>query len=525
MESATFLDADLMQMESMGIDESKIREQVRIFQKADSFIRLERPSTLMDGIQVIPESKWQEYIHLHQKAAEQGRFTKFVPASGAATRMFQSLIQIYHMPQYLEHDELHRRAEQGVSVASDFLKFLRHLGCFAFFDDLMDVLARNGLDLELLIRERRFRPLLEYLLMDSGLNYGSLPKALLKFHQYANGSRTSFEEHLVEAAGYLGNGDRVCHLHFTVSPEHEADFMKLFNRSRRCYEERFGVLYEVGFSFQKPSTNTIAVDMNNELFRDRRGQLVFRPAGHGALLENLNDLQGDLIYIKNIDNVVPDKLKGEGTKWKRILGGVLVEVQQRVHHLLRELSSEPSPNLIDEATQFARDRLAIQFPQPYRHWPDDRKAAYLRSRLNRPIRICGVVKNVGEPGGAPFWVRDKAGSLSLQIVEKAQVNLNDATQKNIWESSTHFNPVDLVCAVRDYEGKPFDLSRFVDRDAVFISKKSKDGRDLKALELPGLWNGSMSDWITVAVDVPRITFNPVKTVFDLLRPEHQSEPC
>ncbi len=512
-------------MESLGIDESVVEEQIRIFQRSDWFIRLEKPCGPDDGIRLVDDSRIDEYMSLHEEAAEQGRFSKFIPASGAATRMFQSLLQIYHMPQYLECGELRMRAEQGVSVAADFLRFLESMGCFAFFDDLIDALARNGFDLDVMVQEHCFMPILEYLLTDNGLGYASLPKALLKFHGYTCGGRTAFEEHLVESVEYITNGDRLCRIHFTVSPEHEARFMKTLKKARNCYEERFGVNYEIGFSFQNPSTNTIAVDMGNRPFRDRRGQLVFRPAGHGALLENLNGLKGDIVYIKNIDNVVPDIFQEEECRWKKILGGMLVQIQGEVHRLLRALCSEPSSTQVDEAARFAREELAMLFPDEFGNWSFDRKAAYLKKRLNRPIRVCGVVKNVGEPGGAPFWVRGSEGTLSLQIVEKAQVDMNDDGQKQMWESSTHFNPVDIVCGVRDFEGRPFDLARFVDADAVFISKKSKDGKELKALELPGLWNGSMSDWITVAVDVPRETFNPVKTVFDLLDPAHQVEPC
>ncbi len=525
METTGFLDADRIQMESLGIDESTIEKQIRIFQKADWFMCLKKPCVPHDGIRFVDDSRIREYMGLHKEAAGKGRFSKFIPASGAATRMFQSLLQIYHMPQYLEYHELRMRAEQGISVAADFLRFLENMGCFAFFEDLMDVLARDGFDIDVLVQEHHFLPILEYLLTDNGLGYASLPKALLKFHGYARGARTAFEEHLVESTEYLTNGDRSCHLHFTVSPEHRASFMKTLNQARSCYEERFGVSYEIGFSFQKSSTNTVAVDLSNRLFRDRRGQLVFRPAGHGALLENLNDLQGDLIYIKNIDNVVPDIFREEGSRWKKILGGMLVELQEGVHHLLRALYSEPSPALIHDAGRFAREELSMQFPGEFEGWDLDRKEAYIKGCLNRPIRVCGMVENVDEPGGAPFWVSDKTGALSLQIIEKAQVDMGDGNQKSIWESSTHFNPVDIVCGVRDFEGKPFDLNRFVDPEAVFISKKSKDGKELKALELPGLWNGSMSHWITVAVDVPRETFNPVKTVFDLLDPAHQVEPC
>ena len=286
------------------------------------------------------------------------------------------------------------------------------------------------------------------------------------------------------------------------------------------YPKRYGNCFDVTFSFQKPSTNTIAADINNLPFRDADGRLHFRPGGHGALLDNLNDLQGDLIYIKNVDNICRDHLKDTGVFWKRVLGGYLVEVQRRVHSHIKSLLAGSTLSL--RATEeFLRNTLMIELPAGYAYWNLEKKRIHLFSRLNRPIRVCGVVPNEGEPGGAPFWVRDRSGGLSAQIVERAQVDFDSPEQRDIWRSSTHFNPVDLVCAVRDYRGQPFDLRRYADPEAVFLTRKSRDGRELKALELPGLWNGSMADWTSIMVEVPSATFNPVKTVFDLLRPEHQ----
>jgi len=289
------------------------------------------------------------------------------------------------------------------------------------------------------------------------------------------------------------------------------------------YEKRHGVSYEVSFSHQHPSTNTIAVDLRDRPFRDRFGRLVFRPGGHGALLENVSDLQGDLVYIKNVDNVIQERFKDTIGFWKRVLGGCLVAIEGEVHEHLRRLKAGVSATEVKAAEAFAEEKLLVRFPKSYAASSLEDRHAYLEKKLDRPIRVCGVVQNVGEPGGAPFWVEDRSGELSLQIVEIAQVDSNSLEQQEIWSSSTHFNPVDLVCSVRNYEGKSFDLKRYVDHDAVFISKKSMEGRTLKALELPGLWNGAMAGWLTVVVEVPRITFNPVKTVFDLLNPEHQPE--
>jgi len=394
---------------------------------------------------------------------------------------------------------------------------------FPFSEDLECCLRKDGLSLGRIMNEGRFHLLLDYLLTGRGLNYGCLPKGLIKFHRYAGERRTAFEEHLVESIHYARNGSAVCNLHFTVPPEFDRQFRAHLEELRPRHSERYGVEYVVGFSHQSKSTDTIAVDMENRPFRDLQGRLHFRPGGHGALLENLNALKGDLIFIKNIDNVAPDRLKGETAVWKKVLAGYLVELQETAHHFLRRLKTDPSDHLLRDAETFARDRLFIEIPADFAHWPHDRKLLFLHNKLNRPMRVCGVVPNEGEPGGAPFWVRDRSGALSLQIVEKAQVDMASAEQKSIWSSSSHFNPVDLVCGMRDCEGKPFDLRRHVDPTAVFISKKSKDGRELKALELPGLWNGAMSDWITVFIEVPRVTFSPVKTVYDLLRPEHLAD--
>ncbi|MHC1727611.1 MAG: DUF4301 family protein [Syntrophobacteraceae bacterium] len=514
--------ADRKQMESLGIPESRVLSQIEIFRKSSYYVHLSRPCSLGEGVQKIPSFEAEKYLQLHHRASNTGRFQKFIPASGAATRMFQSLLQIYYLPQYLDPDELYRKAEQGVAIACDFLRFLDSLSKFAFFDDLEKVIAEDGWSLDDLICSVNYRAILDYLLTDQGLNYGALPKALLKFHRYQSECLTAFEEHLIDGACYLRNKTGQCNIHFTVSPDHEEGFKSLLDRVRTRYEERFSTRFNIRFSFQELSTKTIAVTMDNMPFREKSGRLHFRPGGHGALLGNLSKLCGDLVYIKNIDNVIPAHLKDKVLLWKRILGGYLVEVQELVHGTIRELMSNPSEERISDATKFARERLLLHLPESFESLPTDQKCATLLSKLNRPIRVCGVVPNSGEPGGAPFVVESKDGIFSLQIVEKAQVDFESAEQTGIWNSSTHFNPVDIVCALRDFEGKPFILKDHVDDDAVFISKKSKDGQDIKALELPGLWNGSMANWITVFIEAPTITFNPVKTLFDLLRPEHQS---
>ena len=521
MKRFLFTDSDRRQMDALGIPEARVREQVEIFSRTSCGVRLKRPCRIGDGVQRIPADEKEHYVRLHKAAAREARFSKFVPASGAASRMFQSLLQIFHLPHFLDRGELHRRAGQGVALACYFLRFLEDLHKFAFFEDLEGVLRKDGHWFGGLVEDGQFYVLLEYLLTSRGLNYGFLPKALLKFHRYEGERRTAFEEQLVESIDYLCDDKGFLRVHFTVPPEREERFAELLSDVCATYEGRYGVRFSVSFSYQKSSTDTIAVDLDNFPFRERLGALHFRPGGHGALLENLNDLSGDFVYIKNIDNVVQDRFKAEVAVWKQVLGGCLAATQEKVHGTLQMIEERPSVGLTEEAASFAREKLLIHFPPAFDSWSVERKRQYVFDKLNRPIRVCGVVQNSGEPGGAPFWVEDEDGDLSLQIVEQAQVNLNDPDQKAIWMSSTHFNPVDLVCAVKDYRGKPFDLREYVDRNAVLISKKNREGREIKALELPGLWNGSMADWITVFVEVPLITFNPVKTVFDLLRPEHQ----
>ena len=438
--------------------------------------------------------------------------------------MFQSLLQIYYMPHYLDYDELHRRADQGVAVASDFLRFLEEVDRFPFREDLETAMAANGLDLETALEQHTYHIILDYLLTERGIGCGMLPKGLMKFHRYKTECRSAFEEHLIEGARYLSSEDGICRIHFTVAPEFASLFESLLEQVRERYENRCRTRYDITFSFQKPSTNTIAVDLNDKPFRDKHGKLHFRPGGHGALLENLNELGGDLVFIKNVDNIVPDRLKDAVTRWKCILGGCLVEAESTIHGILRDLKSgDTSSDRLDTAVSYARKNLHVAFPPDFASRPYEARRSFLFEKLNHPIRVCGVVPNAGEPGGAPFWVEAPDGTLSIQIVEKAQISFDDPAQRTAWKASTHFNPVDIVCSLRDFEGKPFDLKRYVDETAVFISKKSKDGRELKALELPGLWNGSMARWITLIVEVPRYTFNPVKTIFDLLRPEHQPE--
>lgn len=522
MEELGLREADRQQLRRLGIAIDQVRRQIAHFVKPCAYMRLNRPCSLEDGIVLTRHREREKYLQLHARAAAAGRFCKFVPASGAATRMFQVLHQVFDSSGDSLED-IRQTAASGDATAEAFLRLLTAIRSLPFYTDLKEVMARDGLSPETVLEQGGVNLLLQYLLTERGLNYASLPKGLLKFHCYPNGCRTSFEEHLCEAAHDLCAPGGTCRVHFTISPEYEQKFNQLVQEVRPRYEKQFGVHYEIEFSFQSPSTDTLAVDADNQPFRDPQGDLLFRPGGHGALLPNLSELQADLVFIKNIDNVAPDHRKEPVLYWHKILGGYLVHLQQEVHHWLRVLRAPVPEEQLKEVEEFCRGRLFITLPDTYPSWPVRDKQAFLSSKLRRPLRVCGMVPNTGEPGGGPFWVEGPDGTLSLQIVEKAQVDFSDPGQEAIWQAATHFNPVNLVCAMRDEEGNPFDLHQYVDEDACFISEKSKDGRVLKALELPGLWNGAMADWITVFVEVPGSTFNPVKTVADLLRPEHQPE--
>jgi hypothetical protein len=513
---------DLAQLRVLGISQTRIRRQIALLRGARHHRHLDRPCTLGDGIHRLSRAEARSLVPLQEKGAREGRFLKFVPASGAASRMFEALHHYQRQTEMPLIRQIRQRAARGGRRAQAVIRFLEEWDRFPFSQDLKEKLLAEGLTLGRLAQGDRWRKVLTLLLTDQGLNYRVLPKALMKFHRYPEGCRSALEEHLVEAAAIVCDGQGRIPIHFTISPEHEPLFREHLATVKPRHEERFGARFAIGFSHQHRSTDTIALDLEGRPLREADGRLVLRPGGHGALLFNLNRLNADLVYLKNIDNVVPDHLKRVTVDWKKILGGYLIQTQRRVNLLLERLVKKRiTPKDLEAVLDFLREVLADCEPPEFRKWPAERRREFLFQKLNRPLRVCGVVRNQGEPGGGPFWVRGRDGSLTLQIVESAQVDPESEAQRDIWRQATHFNPVDLVCALRDFRGRPFDLRRYVDPEAVFISRKSKDGLSLKALELPGLWNGAMADWITLFVEVPLETFNPVKTVLDLLRPEHQ----
>ncbi len=514
---------DKKQLENLNISVEQVERQVNQFKTGFPFSDLVAPATIGNGIIKFSDAEVQELIKQFDEDKQYYDILKFIPASGAASRMFKN---VYSFVEEFKGKEIPEDFLKKENVKADSIEnFFLSIREFAFYDDLKNKLAEHNKDIDTLLSENRLVEIAEFLLENEGLGYGKLPKALLKFHKYKEVSRYALEEHLVEAAHYsTAETDEgvVAQLHFTVSQEHLDIFKKVVEEVLPHYEEMFNIKYEITYSVQKPSTDTIAVDINNEPFRNNDGSLFFRPGGHGALIQNLNDLHKEIIFIKNIDNVVPDRLKPTTYDYKKVLGGYLFKLQQQQFEYLNLLDEGCLANdEIDEIANFAREKLMIDIPNFFKTYNEIEKIDFLYSKLNRPMRICGMVKNEGEPGGGPYWVRNSNDEISLQIVESSQMNHNDEKQESIFKSATHFNPVDLVCATQDFKGNSFDLNDYIDVNTGFISKKSKDGKDLKALELPGLWNGAMADWINIFVEVPIITFNPVKTVNDLLRDNHQ----
>ena len=518
-----FSDKDLKQISNHGLTVSAVQKHLDMFKMPPPHLDLLAPCTPGDGIKVIDQEKIQELTETYEQEAKKGRCLKFVPGSGAASRMFKTLLKFQNRETEILREAVAREAQEAQEEAQELLEFMNSTKRFAFFKDLKSVMSENRFDLDTLVEKGQFTDIVRFLVSEIGLNYAHLAKGLLKFHEYPEGSRTAFEEHLVEAAYYVKDENGWCPLHFTVSQSHLEEFRNLLKRVKPVYEQKQGVSFHVAFSVQKKSTDILAVDLDNQPFREKDGRLLFRPGGHGALIENLNDLKGDIVFLKNIDNVACDRFKPETIRWKKILGGYLIAIQNQIFNYVERLSSGAvERDLIENIMHFIRKELLLSIPSFTKKTSAEETKAMFLEKLNRPVRVCGMVRNVKEPGGGPFWVKDQTGERSLQIVEKAQIDPESKEQKVILAASSHFNPVDLVCGVCNWEGRPFDLLKFVDPNAVLISKKSKEGKDLKALEHPGLWNGAMARWITIFVEVPGITFNPVKTVNDLLREAHQA---
>ncbi|NHE58110.1 DUF4301 family protein [Cyclobacterium plantarum] len=497
------------QIEKQGMPLEVVEEQINNFESGFPFLDIQKAAQIGDGIIELNETSLQKAMDDYQAKSGEMVIVKFVPASGAASRMFKNLFS------FLEKKDTSLDKDDFVK------KFISEIKSFAFYEDLDQSLKNAGSSLKEALGNKEYSTIIAHLLEDKGLGYGNLPKGLLKFHNYPDGSRTPVEEHFVEGAQYgIGKGKTV-RLHFTVSPEHQKKFEEKVATVKSAMESKFGVHFHISFSQQKKSTDTIAVDLENKPFMEEDGSILFRPAGHGALLENLNDIDADLVFIKNIDNVVPDRLKDTTTTYKKAIGGILLHAQEKAFKALKDLDLAVDEVTVERASKVFTGVIGGKLSPSFASKTLQERAAHLRKKLNRPIRVCGMVENTGEPGGGPFWVKEADGSFSLQIAETAQLDLNNAAQEKIFKSSTHFNPTDLVCGIKDYKGNAFNLMDFRDPKTGFITQKSKSGRDLKAQELPGLWNGSMANWNSIFVEVPLITFNPVKTINDLLRDVHQ----
>ena len=476
-----FTEQDLQQIADHGLTLARVETQLENFRRGFPWLNVVRAASPGDGIAVLDDAQAEAAVARYEKAAAGLGIVKFVPASGAATRMFKELFEFVN------------EGKRGKGIDT----LLSNLDKFAFAPELKEVLP-EGADDRATVNA----------IVNEGLNYGHKPKGLVTFHAYPEGARKAVEEHLVEGASYASSNGVAC-IHFTVSPEHMEGFRTLLAEKVPVYEKRFGIRYDISFSVQKPATDTIAVNPDNTPFRQEDGRLLFRPAGHGALIENLNEIDADVIFIKNIDNVTTDAQRGDTVRYKKVLAGVLLDLQERAFEYLRALDVEGCE--LAPIAEFIEKRLCVKLPADY-------DSALLRAVLDRPIRVCGMVRNEGEPGGGPFWVGNPDGTESLQIAESSQIGPDDMP---LMKSATHFNPVDLVCGVKTSKGGKFDLRQYTDPSTGFISSKSSGGRELRAQELPGLWNGAMARWNTLFVDVPITTFSPVKVVQDLLRPQHQ----
>ncbi len=485
-----------------GIAREEVERQLDLFRNPPGYADLVRPCAIGDGIESLGEDERAASLAAYERARDAGRLSKFVPASGAASRMFQAL------QSYRDADcglvELERMAADGDAKAEIVVRCVNDAAQLPFAAELDAELRRRGSDLRSACASGDLRDLVDAMVGDEGLDLAAVPKGLLPFHRYPGAVRTAFEEHLREAVELVRDGDGRVRLHFTVSPEHVSAFEEALDGVRRDIEKEGDSRLEVGFSTQSPSTDTIAVDLADQPFRDGEGRLVFRPGGHGALLDNLAHCGADIALLQNIDNIQPDRGRADSLYWKKLLIGRLVRLEE-----LRAsaLATGKAGHMRDVAGAFGIDPGAD---------------SDLVRLLDRPIRVGGVVANTGEPGGGPFWVRGDGGTITRQIIESAQVDPDSPEQQRIFRGASHFNPVLLACSLRDLEGRPYELERFVDRRAVFIAKKSFEGRDLKALERPGLWNGSMAYWGTVFMEIGAAAFTPVKTVVDLLRAEHQA---
>ena len=516
-----FTQEDIQQIEKKGLTIKKVQGQIDLFKSGLPLINLQSAAVIEDGINGIKkfdETQKQHYIKFFDSKRNAISILKFVPASGAATRMFKTLfnfLDTYNLDEESINSYINRNRDSDLSV------FLVGIEKLPFYNIVLKAVEKFYPDYDSFWNDKQKLVFIKTMLDEDKLNYGFYPKGLLPFHKYKDHTATAFEEHLFESALYASsNGEAT--LHFTISEKYKHIFDAEFKRIQDIVERKTKTKFHISFSYQKDSTDTIAVTWKDEPFREEDGRLVFRPSGHGALLENLNDLEADIIFVKNIDNVVVFQYENEVASYKKMLAGILLELQEQTFEHIKILkNNQVSDEELVQIAEFLVNHLNVKVSHEFEKYSKKYQIEYLIEKLDRPIRVCGMVKNEGEPGGGPFWVKEESGNVSLQIVESAQVDRKNKNQKEILKNSTHFNPVDLVCGIKNHEGKKFDLNNYVDAKTSFITMKTKVGKDLKALELPGLWNGSMASWNSIFVEVPLITFNPVKTATDLLKATHQ----
>ncbi|SEA46912.1 DUF4301 family protein [Bizionia paragorgiae] len=514
----SFSDKHKQEIIDKGLTLQAVNKQIERFKSGMPFMNLQSAASVGNGILSLSDLEKKKFSEYFSSQKDQLNIVKFVPASGAATRMFKFLFEF--LKSYDPKKES-INAYSNKNNQNELRLFFVGLEKFPFYNLLLERTRAIYPDFDTLSSDERGVLLVRTLLDEDKLNYSFYPKGVLPFHKYEDSIATAFEEHLYEAALYATT-NQVAKLHFTISKAHQAVFEKEFEAIKKAVEEQTQITFKVSFSYQDETTDTIAVTPDNQPFLDAKGSLCFRPSGHGALLSNLNAFEGDLLFIKNIDNVVVSSFVDEVAEYKKILAGVLLEAQQQAFSYLEELENELiSEERVIEVARFLQRKLNVIISPEFEKYSLKYQIEYLETKLNRPIRVCGMVKNEGEPGGGPFWVKDEGGHLSLQIVESAQIDTENKQQLSILKNATHFNPVDIVLGIKNYKGETFDLSKFVDHNAAFITAKTHLGKPLKALELPGLWNGSMAHWNTIFVEVPTDTFNPVKTVNDLLKTKHQ----
>jgi nicotinamide riboside kinase len=510
-----FSSLDFVQIYEHGISLENIEKQLNIFKNGIAKTVLVEPAKVSKGISKLSENDFQQKANFFDANKATLKLKKFVPASGAASRMFKFLstfLNEFDIENESINAYINRKKDSELSI------FIVGLEKFPFFEAVDAKLKEVFPDFNTLERDYKNYYFIKLLLSPDYFDFANKPKGVLPFHKYKNHIATAIEEHLYECA-YYSSSNNSSHLQFTVSETHQSQFESVVNSVKSKVEKESGTTITTSYSYQNKATDAISVDLINNPFRDENGKLVFRPGGHGALIENLNNLDADIIFIKNIDNVIQNH-KESIALYKKALAGILIELQQQVFQYLNEIEKAKEADL-DEMIAFAKSKLNVEILEDFSKYTLENKISYIKNILDRPIRVCGMVKNEGEPGGGPFWVRDSKGAISLQIVETSQVDLANAEQVKILADATHFNPVDLVCGILNHKNEKFDLTHFVDHNSGFIVEKNKNGKPLKGYELPGLWNGAMAKWITVFVEVPLMTFNPVKTVNDLLKTAHQ----